>query len=718
MAKMDDDRLRTVIESEIQVSTLMDDDYQSAIEKADQYYNGSPRDDEIKGRSGFVSWDVFEVVESALPEFIEPFFSGDNIGAYTPRKPSDEPFADQATDYANLIIKDDNDGFEIFTQWIKGALLYPLSAVRAEWVKEDPERKELESIPFEQVAMLAQQPDVQIIEHSAIPPEIVDGQMVKPELHSITYTEQRPGLVKIEHVDPRNFIITVSKSRKQARLMGELVSYTRSDLKEMGYDVPAEFGSFDGAFTEATRLVERERVKSEDETLEEFDLFRGFVKADYNGDGIAEWRYVLMGGGSDPFLVNEEGEPDYAIISAIPAVNSVVGMSLATPTIPIQDLKTATTRQYLDSLYGANNPKVYVNTDANVSIDDLLNRRIHGIVRGRGPAQNAIQPLALVNVSREALEGIQLADTLRESRTGVTKYNQGLDADSLNKTATGITKIMTASQKRQMLMLRVIAETGVKELFKLVLKLVCKHQDQPRVVRLREQWVPFDPRMWSVDMDVKTDVGIGAGDKTETLQALQMFGQYLFGPAKMEGLVTRENVYEMGMMIAKAAKIQGADTKLITSPDKAPPKNDTPPQVMIEQQKMQMQGQMKQAEMQQNMQLKQMEMQYKAQADEMDRRQKGELELIRQRAQQETDANRQVMEAQMHQMKLEHEAQLNALKAQYDDQRHMREMEHQRWKAELDAATKIKVGDMNAKNHEHDEATEAATSELGREIQP
>ena len=92
--------------------------------------------------------------------------------------------------------------------------------------------------------------------------------------------------------------------------------------------------------------------------------------------------------------------------------------------------------------------------------------------------------------------------------------------------------------------------------------------------------------------------------------------------------------------------------------------------------------------------------------------------MIRQRAQQETDSNRQAMEAQMHRMKLEQEAQLEDLRAQYEDQRHMRDMQFQQWRAELDASVRVKVADLGNQMNAPDVATQAATDEIGREVQP
>ncbi|MBW4953877.1 portal protein, partial [Klebsiella pneumoniae] len=114
---------------------------------------------------------------------------------------------------------------------------------------------------------------------------------------------------------------------------------------------------------------------------------------------------------------------------------------LADPVVELQRLNSGLTRQYVDSLFLANNPRTYVNMAAKVNIEDVISNRIGGIIRGEGPAGDAVAPIKTALVASESLQGLEMAQSMRERRTGVTRYNQGLDADSLNKTATGIAKI-------------------------------------------------------------------------------------------------------------------------------------------------------------------------------------------------------------------------------------------------------------------------------------
>ena len=53
---------------------------------------------------------------------------------------------------------------------------------------------------------------------------------------------------------------------------------------------------------------------------------------------------------------------------------------------------------------------------------------------------------------------------------------------------------MAAAQQHIELIARIFAETGMKQLYKIVLHLLTTHQDQPRMVRLTNEFVPIDPK--------------------------------------------------------------------------------------------------------------------------------------------------------------------------------------------------------------------------------
>lgn len=682
-----------------------------------QYYLGMPLGNEVSGRSQVVSWDVFEVIESAMPSFIEPFFSGDNIGEFSPRQPQDEAYSEQATEVVNYIIKDQNAGFTLFNTWIKDALLSKIGVVRAEWDEQEPARVEFEDLSDEQFALLMQDPRSEVIEHTANADEAAlamlqqqaeqmaaQGQAMPPPqvpaLHDVTVLQKRDGKVCIENVRPENFVVSRgAKSLEKARVVGEFITMTRSELAEAGYEEAATVSDFAGGDYAQQSLMKMLRddttnqtgeVNSSDKSMEEVLLFRGYIRADVNGDGVAEYRRVLAG---SIILDDEEAEfHDYAVITPIPVPHRVVGMAYADPAAEIQRLSTTLTRQYLDSLYAANSPRTYVNTDAGVVLEDLLSTRIGGVVRGKGPASNAITPLVTNLVSRDALEGIQMSQGMRESRLGITRYNQGLDSETLNKTATGIQKVMGAADKRQLMTLRIMAETGIKDLFKLVLRLVTKYQTSAQWARLRGQFVQFDPRSWSPDMDVTIAVGIGSGDKTETLMMLQQFGQYMQW-AQQNGVVTPANIYEFGKMLAKNGKLKDADTRLLSQPNPNPP----PPPPTPDQVKAQTQIQIKQMEQQDSA--------FKFQAE--------------QQMQMQIDQNRQEWEAKQKQLELQQQAQLAQITKTFDAQLKDKDIQFQQWKAQFDRETAVilKQIEVGARMQQHNDNMSMAGMNAAREDQ-
>lgn len=616
MPKMNDDHFRSVIDQEVSQSvawsnSVMADDR----ERNHSYYHGQPMGNEVEGRSQVVSWDVFEVVESALPSLLEPFFAGDDVGEFEPVGKEDEAYCEQATDYVNYLIKKRNEGFLLFNTWVKDGMLSKVGIVRAWWDARVKTRKEeYTGLTDEQVIELDQQENITILTHSeypdpddtkmraqaemqlaTLPPEQamqVQQMLMQPPkmLHDVELSvDCGPNGVTLDNVPPETFIISRKAKRlKDSPIIGELRRYTRSDLVEMGFNKKRveALSDYDISSTASELMQQRDEDgtfnddESADSSLQEIAMFFGFVRVDYDGDGIAEWRRVFLAG--NDILENEVvTDHEYCIWSPIILPHRVIGMAYADPLVEIQNLKTALTRQYLDSLYLANNPATYA-VDGQVNLDDLLSTRIGRVVRMKAP--NMAGPLQTTVVANESLQGIQLADTMRENRIGVTKYNQGLDADSLNKTAHGVERIMTAAEKRLLMTLRIFAETGVKDLFKKVLKLICEYQDKPATVRLRNKWVDYDPRNWSSEMDVTVNVGLGSGNQAEMMAMLDRVGMYLEKVMPM-GLADKKSIYNLGKLILKNSKIQGGTEMLLIDPatqEEQPPQEPQPsPDAMV-----------------------------------------------------------------------------------------------------------------------------------------
>jgi hypothetical protein len=216
----------------------------------------------------------------------------------------------------------------------------------------------------------------------------------------------------------------------------------------------------------------------------------------------------------------------------------------------------------LDNFYASNNGRWAISNKVN--LDDLLVSRPGGVVRVEGSPGSEIMPLVQSPIGNAAFPLMEYLDTNKENRTGITRYNQGLDANSLHKTASGICQIMNAAQAKQELIARTFAETGVKQLFNGVHKLILQHGKQPEMVRLRNEWIPVDPRQWKTRTDMTVAVGLGTGNKQEMLVQIMQILQ-VQEKALQLGIATPKNIYESCIELTKNAGFKDGD-KYWTNP--------------------------------------------------------------------------------------------------------------------------------------------------------
>jgi len=533
--KLSDSEIIYKIEQEEQIAygvndSSLSDDRAAAID----YYLGEPFGNEVEGRSQVVSMDVQDTIESALPQLLKVFVSGDNVVSFDPKNAEDVEAADQETDYVNHVVMEKNNGFSTFYVWFKDALLSKNGYVKAYFEEEyDVEEEKYEGLTDGQLAMLVQDDKVEVLEHTAYddpsfnPSEAIAQSMMTgeplppaPQLHDIKIriTETK-GKICIKNVAPENIMVSVDTdgpSLLHARFVQHRELMSISEISE-AFGVSKK--KLEGIMTDTQDLFEQES-NARDIYDEEYDraveLSQLLVKDTYYKDNDKRMRYVIVG---NEIIYREETDiVPFACLTPMIMPHRHVGRSYADLTMDIQLTKSALIRGQLDNMYLANNGRYAISS--RVNLDDMLTSRPGGVVRVEGDPGSAIMPLSHPPLPQASFELVSYMDTMKEKRTGVTAYNQGLDSNSLNKTASGINQIMTAAQQRMELVARTFAETGVKELFMLVHKLVRTHLTKPDIVLLRNKWVEVDPREWKARNDLTISVGLGAGNKDQQLMHL------------------------------------------------------------------------------------------------------------------------------------------------------------------------------------------------------
>lgn len=374
-------------------------------------------------------------------------------------------------------------------------------------------------------------PGVSLFGMPSLAPLMVHDLKIKRRVHN--------GRLRIVVIPQEEFRIDRNATRldeEHVRFCAHVGLKTRSSLVSDGYkratvdELAANTSGEIGTSENSARGSWKSNDTAPDKSTELVEVWECYVQLDYDGDGVAEWRRVVVAEGADSskthvILANEEwgdGIPFTALVPD-PMPHRWRGGSLYDEIGDIQRIKTVFLRGINDNLYWTNNPQREVVEGAMTpaGMDELVSPTFGGSVMVR--QANAIREMPIPFVADKLMMGLDLADRIREFRTGVSAATMSLDPEALqNQTATAVNTAKTASYSKVETMARNIAEYGgLKRLFKCLLRTVVQHQDEPRMIRLRGEWVEMNPRGWDADMDVVINVGLGSGSRDRDLAMLQ-----------------------------------------------------------------------------------------------------------------------------------------------------------------------------------------------------
>ncbi|MCB4860782.1 hypothetical protein K7W03_14400 [Sphingobium sp. PNB] len=653
-----------------------DGEITEAQKRALDYYNGTMDDlPAAEGTSSVVDGTVALVVDNGLAAVLKPFVSSDETVMFSPRGPEDVQVAEQATEYVNYIFNCDNPGFLILHNWFKDALLSKLGIIKVWWEESSRFNGEHVILGDElQAELIRRRPDYMGEDQGVA----MVGQMIND------------GRVKVENVPPEEFRISpLARSVEDAEYVAHVPSnVTRSKLIEMGFDpeivesLPAYSERPEGSTLRDSRYADEDNsswsIQSANHKPSDRMAVRDeYVKIDYDGDGVAELRRIIRV--DSTVLLNQEIDDNpFATLCPIPMPHKVFGHSIADRAMQEQKIGTAIWRQSLDNLYKSNNPRPVLGDGARCqdgSTDDSLADNAPGaavLVRD----VNQFRFDAVPFTSDKTFPMLELLDKKVEENTGISRAGQGLDTNALKKTgqttATEMNLIAAGKNARAEMIARIFAETGVSRLFKLILGLVTKHQQEQRIIRLRNTFVPMDPRGWP-EMDVQISVGLGIGDKQEQIFQAQTVLQTMetLGQTPYANLIDAEKVYNALKRLYNAAGIKNVDD-FLNEPSQFQEMPEKPdPELVKAQAEAQLKAQElqgKQEEAALNLQLKREESAMKLQLMREEAAAKLELEQRRQESEAALALRQQDFEMEMARQQMALQREQAAHKASLDEQ--------------------------------------------------
>lgn len=553
MAKMDSQEYQNKVTRIVEdARKFHDDNISPSREEALNYLRGEtdvPKPE--KGFSSITSSVSRDSLYRVMTKLMEMFTGAADTVEFIPVDEKDENLARQQTDVANAILMVKNKGYRVIHDTFRSAVgSGKVAGMKVTWSEaeevwqddytdlSDEELEEFESDPHTEAVELE---TVEEIEQIAV--QQPDGSEIRIEIpqkiHNATVRFKKPSnRIVVESIPAEELIFDRRAiDSDTAKIVAQDTQRTRSDLIALGMseDFIDRHGGSGGSGSGTNQDTQEKRARvgfdiDEDDDsgsteLTTYRLLDVWARIDKDGDGIAEWRHFLaIGDHAEVWPESDEmtSGPQIAMFMPYLRENTALGDSLHDLTKDIADTRTCLMRGMIDNLKQTNFPKMMAVEGQISNWASIQNRNAIGIQKRAGAVEYLPTPYVVDGV----LKGLEFLDQQLSKRIGVSDAAMGLDPDSLQASSDfGVRETFAQGQGGILMVARNLAETGMKDLFKLIIKLYARHQNEPETMRLRGEFVQVNPRQFDANLDLKVNVGLGTGTKEAKMGSLMFILQ-------------------------------------------------------------------------------------------------------------------------------------------------------------------------------------------------
>lgn len=523
--------------------------YQIYYADKDYYANKFPI---LSKTSSLVSTDVADTIEWALPSLMKVFTGSDEVITVAGVTEEDDQNAEVMQSLLVYQLQRQNKFFPILYNWMKDSLITGMGIIKCYWERTEGWTPETQKLNAEALQLLAQT-GVEITNVQG--PDMMGDFMVT--WNSPYYIKNSP---KIENILVSEFLYSPdAKTLEDANFVAHRKKVTMSHLRQKEKEgiyanvdmVKPDNGPTSWLSNEVEQAIGDNYTplnkNNQEKARDEVTIYECYTKIDFNNDGILEDMIITVAG--DVILraePNYMGRHPFFSISPTKDPHRIwVKRSYAELIGELQDMKVALTRQIVQNIALTNDPKMILSEDS-INISDYIEGR--KVIRKKPGASmgDVAMSMPVNQLSPQTFQFLEWLEGQKENRTGITRYNQGLDANSLNKTATGISAILGQSAQRLELIARMFAETGISELFRFMVSLNQKFVDQETVVRLTNKQLRISPDDLNGNFDLVVNAGISISTKESTIMTLQtMLTALMQTQAAGIPIVTPQNIYNL-----------------------------------------------------------------------------------------------------------------------------------------------------------------------------
>lgn len=699
--KLSETELSAIIAQQIELAKHHDKHAREASrDKAIDYFMGD-MDKYVPpepNRSKVVSRDVADTIGWMQPGIMRVFTASDRMAIAEPDDSDDVQFADEATEGMNYVFWKDNKGYQIVYDATWDALLMGNGIVKT-YYDDTP----VYSVSFhsglteDQVALLLQDDEIEVLakDEEVVTGQDENGQPIEVKLFDLKVRRKKlDGKFVIDVIPPEEFLIDSNAiTTDEAAFTDHWQRKTRSSLIAMGYDKDEVWAIPTAGRPDTPEEQARQAIynaEATDKSMEVVDYHECFVRVDVDGDGEAELVRACYGGGKTGKLLSWEvweDEGPFDDIPCEPIPHRWDARSVADETIDIQDIKTVLTRQLLNNTYWVNNPQRFVT--GKIKNPDALETPLFG-QPVFGDTGTTVTDLATTYIGDKALMALTHMDEVRQARTGVGRQSMALDADTLqNQTATASNNNKDASYSQVELIARNMAELGWSKVFRKLMRLMIKHQKQPRKLMINDKKsVQIDPRYWNADMKVTINTGLGTGSRDRDLAMMGatlqnqvlLAGRFMTAGAYDDAIDMLPLIIQTMEKMAESAGVRNpedyypeyTEEKVAKLKELAKAKSEAPdPAIALEQTKGQVAAQLEQAKGQTTLQVEAGKNQLAAQQAELN----AQGDIVKNRAELEADLQTAAADR-------EKEITLEAMRLQGERDKQDREIAFRVWEKE------------------------------------
>lgn len=568
----------------------------------------------LSKKSKFVSMDFNNIIEWIKPSLVEVFTGNESPVTIAGSTIQNDDTATKIQQLIEYQLMRKNNYTSMVTDVVDEALGTNLGVSKVWWKREEDRTRYkmmLDINDLQSAEMLTQATMTGEIEVQSVKP-LKDA----PDLYEIQFDRVKvtANYPVVQYVPPTELRFTPEAcSLQQCKFVahrkivkGDYLKRKEQDGTYQNVDEALKAAG-DTHFTDADKYINPQldeggmRPTDNDAASKDVELYECYIDVDYNNDGIYEHLIVHCVG--DVLLSVQTNEFDIAPFFAIDGVREkrriFADIALAEQVEGLQDLKTALIRQIVINVAKNNDQQKFIDVTAIGDIDALLNGDEY--VPIKGDPTRAVSNPPPANLSPLTMDLVNYAETELENRTGSTKYNQGLDANSLNSTATGITAILGQADKRIRLIARLFAENWIVPMIRFIILLNKKYGESVQTFRFKDKEVSISSDDLDIDYDLVINVGNGAGTKEARIQSYMLLLSQVYPVLSQAGVATPKSYYAAGTALLEEMGLKNTQGILL-DPDSPEAQQQ---QQQAAQQELQIAAMKDQADLQKQLTLKQ-----------------------------------------------------------------------------------------------------------------